>query len=84
MRKLSSTLSSKGQVTIPQEIRTRLGLKEGDRVEFVIEAGRTVLRPGRNRTNPFEAFASALQTFSGGMMEINAWMSELREGKPRP
>ena len=29
----SSTISSKGQITIPLEIQRRLGLKEGDRVE---------------------------------------------------
>ena len=37
----SSTISSKGQVTVPIEVRHRLGLREGDRVEFVFEDGRT-------------------------------------------
>ncbi len=32
----SSTISSKGQITVPLEIRNRLGLKKGDRVEFVV------------------------------------------------
>ena len=41
----SSTISSKGQVTIPQEVRQRLGLQEGDRVEFVVEGERTLIRP---------------------------------------
>ena len=39
----SSTISSKGQVTVPQEIRKRLGLEPGDRVEFVVEEGRTAV-----------------------------------------
>lgn len=30
----SSTISSKGQITVPLEIRQRLGLKAGDRVEY--------------------------------------------------
>lgn len=76
-----STVSSKGQVTIPQEIRTRLGLREGDRVEFAVESGKTVLRPAQNRDNPFEAYIGALGTFPAGVEEINAWIGELREGK---
>ena len=77
----SSTLSSKGQVTIPREIRTRLGLKEGDQVEFIAEQGRTIIRPARRVGNPFEPYVGALRTFSGGAKEINAWVAELRNEK---
>lgn len=42
----TSTLTSKGQVTIPKEIRDRLGLKEGDRLAIELDdQGRVVLRP---------------------------------------
>ena len=50
--KYSSTISSKGQVTVPQEIRNRIGLSAGDRVEFVIEKGQTLIRPVRGELNP--------------------------------
>jgi len=30
-----STITAKGQTTIPKRIRDRLGLKPGDRVEFI-------------------------------------------------
>ncbi len=40
------TLTSKGQVTIPQEVRKQLGLHQGDRIEFQIEVdGSLRLRP---------------------------------------
>ena len=42
----SSTVTSKGQVTIPKAIRERLGLEEGSVLEFIVdEAGRVILRP---------------------------------------
>ncbi len=41
-----STITSKGQTTIPGEIRRHLKLKPGDRVEFVVERdGKVVLVP---------------------------------------
>jgi len=41
-----STVTSKGQTTIPGEIRRHLKLKAGDRVEFVVETdGRVVVVP---------------------------------------
>ena len=74
----SSTISSKGQVTVPLPIRRRLGLREGDRVEFVAQGELTVIRPGRQKPNPFARYAGALGTFAGGPREINAWIDELR------
>ena len=40
-------ITSKGQVTIPQEIRERLGLLPNTEVEFAVERGVAVLRPRR-------------------------------------
>lgn len=37
-----STISSKGQVTVPKAIRTRLHLKVGDRLRFVVDGDGTV------------------------------------------
>lgn len=76
---LSSVISSKGQLTVPQEIRLRLGLKAGDRVEFVVEGGNTIIRRARAAENPFEAYAGVLAgAFPKGVREINAWVDELR------
>ncbi|RMG32673.1 MAG: AbrB/MazE/SpoVT family DNA-binding domain-containing protein [Methanobacteriota archaeon] len=41
-------ISSKGQLTIPKKIRTRLKLKAGDRIKFTInEDGRIEITPVR-------------------------------------
>ncbi|NQT08037.1 AbrB/MazE/SpoVT family DNA-binding domain-containing protein, partial [Candidatus Bathyarchaeota archaeon] len=39
-----STVSSKGQVTIPKEIRETLGVNEGDKLIFLVEGDKVVLR----------------------------------------
>ncbi|TAK89890.1 MAG: AbrB/MazE/SpoVT family DNA-binding domain-containing protein [Burkholderiaceae bacterium] len=42
----TSTLTTKGQVTIPQDVRQRLGLDAGDRIEFVeIDHGLFAIQP---------------------------------------
>jgi len=41
-----STLTSKGQITIPKQIRERLKLRTGHRVEFCVNReGQVVLQP---------------------------------------
>lgn len=40
-----STITAKGQTTVPKEIRDRLKLKPGDRIEYVVdEQGRVILK----------------------------------------
>ena len=42
----TSTLTSKGQITIPKEVREKLRLHTGSRVDFVIEpSGQVTLKP---------------------------------------
>jgi AbrB family looped-hinge helix DNA binding protein len=63
----SSTVSSKGQITVPREIRIRPGLKKGDRVELVVENGRTTIRAARAPENPLAKYVGALPPFPGCM-----------------
>ena len=77
----SSRISSKGQVTVPLEFRKRLGLKSGDRVEFVDDGGRTVIRPEQARENPFLKYVGAYPAFTS-VREINDWVKSLRDEKP--
>jgi AbrB family looped-hinge helix DNA binding protein len=40
----TSTLTSRGQTTIPKPVRDALHLQPGDRVEFILEEDRVILR----------------------------------------
>ena len=41
-------MTSKGQITVPKDVRLKLGLKPGDRVRFIVEAdGRVRLLPAK-------------------------------------
>jgi len=54
-----ATLTSKGQLTIPKDIRDALGLHEGDQVRFELDlsSGQTVMAPVRFRPEDLAAFA---------------------------
>lgn len=54
-----ATLTTKGQVTIPKEVRDHLELETGDRVSFVIQDdGSVMVRP---LTRPVQDLAGLLQ-----------------------
>jgi antitoxin PrlF len=43
---ITATLTSKGQLTVPKEIRERLKLKPGSQVKFVLDkTGGAILKP---------------------------------------
>jgi antitoxin PrlF len=46
---LESRITQKGQVTVPAEIRAKLGLKPRDRVQFEVDGGTVRIRPARTR-----------------------------------
>ena len=56
----TATITSKGQVTIPIEVRKRLGLSEGDRIEFLATVGETIIHPARRNDNPFAKYRGVL------------------------
>lgn len=46
----ATTMTTKGQVTVPREIRDRLGLKSGDKMAFtMLSDGTVVMRPQTRR-----------------------------------
>lgn len=53
-----TTMTVKGQVTVPREIRDRLGLKSGDKMAFTMRSdGTVVMRP---KTRRFADLAGSL------------------------
>ncbi|AZI45098.1 AbrB/MazE/SpoVT family DNA-binding domain-containing protein (plasmid) [Deinococcus psychrotolerans] len=54
MTSITAKITSKGQVTLPREIRERLGVHDGDRVRFELEGGAVVLYP-QSDTPSFES-----------------------------
>ncbi|MEO6780835.1 MAG: type II toxin-antitoxin system PrlF family antitoxin [Bradyrhizobium sp.] len=57
----TSTISSKGQTTVPKSVRQALGLSEGDQIAFRIdETGVTVRRANEDRDPAIASFLSFL------------------------
>lgn len=42
----STSLTRKGQITVPAKIRQMLGLRQGDRIDFAVADNRVVLQRG--------------------------------------
>jgi antitoxin PrlF len=82
MNRQTARVTSKGQITIPREVRRRLGLETGDKVDFVVEDGRTLICRARQDANSFEVYIGALPAF-GSEREINAWVAGLRDAPSR-
>lgn len=74
-------ITSKGQITIPIDIRRKLGVKEGDKVLFVEDQGRIVMM-----NSSMEALRKAQMAFAGeaeclgleNEQDVAAMISELR------
>ena len=56
----TAKLTSKGQTTIPIDVRRRLGLKPGDKIRFVLEDdGRVVIVPATVRLSELRGMLPA-------------------------
>jgi AbrB family looped-hinge helix DNA binding protein len=70
---VSAKMTSKGQLTIPAELRAHFKLEAGDRVEFQVHNDGTVVMRAINR--PFEALIGCVR-YDGPPMSIE----QIREG----
>ena len=71
----TARITSKGQITLPKEVRTRLGIGPGDEVEFVEENGRYVLTK-KVRKSPFDQYVGFLKHLKGS--DTDQLIQELR------
>jgi AbrB family looped-hinge helix DNA binding protein len=73
-------ITSKGQVTIPQAIRERLGLYPHTEVEFAVERGSAVLRPKRGAPTRAQQIVGHLKAHGTKMrMSSKALLALLRD-----
>ena len=73
MKEMVVTVSSKGQVVIPKEVRKHLGIDRGDKITFVLdEEGKVVLK-----TTKYPTVAS-LRGAAGKLKAPLAW-EEIRQ-----
>ncbi len=56
-----STLTSKGQTTIPREIRRLLGLRENDRILYEVEDGKVAIKPAPSVHELYAVFKSRIR-----------------------
>lgn len=58
---MKSTISSKGQVTVPAEVRERLGLRPGSMVTFELRGDGVLLRKGTAGEHPVDRLFGLLR-----------------------
>jgi antitoxin PrlF len=74
-----SKISSKGQITLPIEVRERLGVKEGESVKFVVDLeGRTVVLPVREQKDVFAQFIG-IAPLPPEYEDSVAWVRDMRD-----
>jgi AbrB family looped-hinge helix DNA binding protein len=71
-------ITSKGQITVPHEIRRALGVRPGDHLLFEQKGSEVHVRALRVES-PFEKFRGiGTPGIAGGRKGINRWLRDLR------
>jgi len=73
-------ITSKGQVTVPKEIRRVLGVRTGDGLLFESDGEGVRVRPVRTKS-PFSKYRGIGNSgIESGRKGINRWLRDLRDG----
>jgi antitoxin PrlF len=76
---MKSVISSKGQVTVPREIREKLGLRPGTIVTFELRDGACLLKKGGAGPHPVDALYGTLALDR----PVDELLDEMRGPRPR-
>ena len=71
-------LTSKGQITIPQEIRNKLGLLPHTEVEFEVDGDAVRLRPARRSRSRGDALVARIRGTASGKLTTDQIMALTR------
>lgn len=76
---MKSSISSKGQITVPLEIREKLGLLPGTGVRFELRDGEAVLRKATRGPHPVDRMYGLLKL----ERSVDNLIDEMRGPRPR-
>ncbi len=76
---MKSRISSKGQVTVPAEVRNRLGLQPGTAVQFELRENAVVIRKGTSGVHPVDRLFGTLKLSQPG----DALLDTMRGRRPK-
>jgi AbrB family looped-hinge helix DNA binding protein len=79
VRLIPMRITSKGQVTIPQHIREKLGLHPETEVEFTVERGAAVIRPKKGTPDRVDRMMTALRNGPKMRMSSKELLALLRD-----
>jgi AbrB family looped-hinge helix DNA binding protein len=80
--RFQAKITSKGQITLPRQVRDELGVQEGDVVIFEVDADRVQVLPLR-KSSPFAHYEGIGNPgIEGGRDGIDSWLRELRGHAP--
>lgn len=72
-------ITSKGQITVPREVRRVLGVRAGDRLLFESDGKDVRVRPVRNKSAFSKYRGIGNPGIRSGRKSISRWLREMRE-----
>jgi len=73
-----ATITSKGQITVPREVRRMLGVRSGDKLLFESDGKGVRIRPIKNRSAFSKYRGIGNPEISSGRKNIGKWLRGMR------